>query len=177
MEDPTQQMSRHLYDAVVRRDKGEIIPGLAAEWTNTDPLTWTFTIRSDAMFTNGDPVTAADVKASLERIRKLDGPIAPLFGPVDTIEAPDATTLVVRTKTPLGDMLNNMSLTYVVPASLADTPDFFLNPVGSGPFKVRTFTSGQSIVIEKNAEYWGGPPTLDSITFQEIPDVPVESQR
>jgi peptide/nickel transport system substrate-binding protein len=171
MEDPTQQMSRHLYDAVVRRDKGEIVPGLATDWTNTDPLTWTFKIRSDAKFTNGDPVTAADVKASLERIRKLDGPIAPLFGPVDTIEAPNATTLVVKTKTPLGDMLNDLSLTYVLPASLADTKDFFLHPIGSGPFKVRTYTPGQSIVIEKNADYWGGPPTLDSITFQEIPDV------
>jgi peptide/nickel transport system substrate-binding protein len=171
MEDPTQQLDKHLFDAVVRREGGEIVPHLASEWSNPDPLTWTFTIRPDATFTNGQPVTAGDVKASLERVVRLEGPIAPLWAALDTVEAPDDQTLVVTTTTPLGDMLNNMSLLYVVPADLADTPDFFLNPIGSGPFKLRSYTPGQSIVVEKNADYWGGAPTLDSITFLEIPEV------
>ena len=171
LEDPTQQLDRHLFDSVVGREKGQIIPKIATEWSNADPLTWTFKIRSDVKYTNGETLTAADVKASLERVVKLEGPLAPLWSALDTVDAPDATTLTVKTKTPLGDMLNNMSLLYVVPASLADTADFFLNPIGSGPFKVRTYTPGQSIIIEKNADYWGGAPALDSITFQEVPDV------
>src|SRR5437867_12529894 len=59
LEDPTQQLDRHLFDAVVARENGQIVPRLATSWTTPDPNTWEFTLRSDVKFSNGDPLTAA----------------------------------------------------------------------------------------------------------------------
>jgi peptide/nickel transport system substrate-binding protein len=64
-----------------------------------------------------------------------------------------------------------MSLLSVTPASLSDTADFFLKPVGSGPFMVDSFTPSESLTLVKNPDYWGGAPTLDRIVFRDIPEV------
>ena len=171
LEDPTQELDQHIFDAVVVRDNGNIEPHLATSWTNPTPDTWDFTIRSGVKFTNGTPLTAADIKWSLQELIKENGPLAPLWSALSTVEAPSATSLVITTTTPVGDMLNNISLLYVVPMNLAGNANFYLHPIGSGPFIVGSFTPNQSIVIVKNPHYWGGAPKLDQITFANITDV------
>jgi peptide/nickel transport system substrate-binding protein len=171
LEDPTQELDQHIFDAVVVRDNGNIEPHLATSWTNPTPDTWDFTIRSGVKFTNGTPLTAADIQWSLQELIKENGPLAPLWSALSTVEAPSATSLVITTTTPVGDMLNNISLLYVVPMNLAGNANFYLHPIGSGPFIVKSFTPNQSIVIVKNPHYWGGAPKLDQITFANITDV------
>ena len=171
VEDPTTMVAGHIFDTVVAHHGTGYQPALATAWSNTDPLTWSFTIRSGVTFTDGESLTAADIKASIERIVRINGPLAPLWSALDTVEAPNATTLVVKTKTPFGGMLTNMSLLYVVPSAHADDANFFQHPVGSGPFKVDTFSPGDRLVLVANPNYWGGAPKLTKLTFLEIPDV------
>lgn len=171
VEDPTTMVAGHVFDTVVADDAGAYVPALATEWTNPDDTTWSFKIRSDVTFTDGTPLTSADIKASIERVIRLDGPLAPLWASLDSVEAPDATTLVVKTTAPFGGMLTNMSLLYVVPAARADEKDFFLKPIGSGPFVVESFNPGENLVLAKNGAYWGGAPKLDQIEFRQIPEV------
>jgi len=170
-EDPTTLVASHIFDTAVTHVGDTYEPALATAWSSPDDTTWQFTIRDDVKFSNGQPLTSADVKASIDRIIRLDGPLAPLWSAVASVEAPDATTLVLKTTTPFGGMLTNMSLLYVVPADLADTDGFFQKPIGSGPFTVESFDPGERLVLAGNPDYWGSAPALSQLIITEIPDV------
>ena len=71
------------------RNGGEPAPSLATSWRQPDDKTWEFTLREDVTFHDGSKLASADVKASLERLAKSDGPQKPLWASIDTIEAPD----------------------------------------------------------------------------------------
>jgi peptide/nickel transport system substrate-binding protein len=171
VEDPTTIAANHIFDTVVKHEGDGYAPSLASAWTATDDLTWTFTIRDDVTFSDGTPLTAADVKASIERVAALEGPLAPLWATLATVEAPDATTLVVTTSEPFGGMLTNMSLLYVTPAAQTANDGFFLAPIGSGPFTVAAFEPGESLTLAARPDYWGGAPTIGSLVFKQIPEV------
>lgn len=171
VEDPTTIAANHIFDTVVKHEGDGYVPSLASEWTTTDDLTWTFTIRDDVTFSDGTPLTAADVKASIERVVALEGPLAPLWATLATVEAPDPTTLVVTTSEPFGGMLTNMSLLYVTPAAQTANDGFFLAPIGSGPFTVAAFEPGESLTLAARPDHWGGAPTIGSLVFKQIPEV------
>ena len=73
VEDVSHTVLQHVMETLVRRDaaSGNLVPGLATEWKNPDPTTWSFTLRTDARFHDGSKVTSADVKGSLERVIAL----------------------------------------------------------------------------------------------------------
>src|SRR5690242_16338265 len=79
---------QHIFDTLVKRDpkSGEITPSLATGWTNPDPTTWIFTLRQGVKFHDGNPLTSADVKATVERVVAQKGPVAPLWAQLDTVE-------------------------------------------------------------------------------------------
>jgi peptide/nickel transport system substrate-binding protein len=171
VEDPTTIAANHIFDTVVKHEGDGYVPALATEWSATDDLTWSFTIRSDATFSDGSPVTAGDIKASIERVVALEGPLAPLWSSLASVEAPDDTTLVITTATPFGGMLTNLSLLYVTPASLTGEDGFFLAPIGSGPFTVASFEPGERLTLAARPDHWGGAPSIDELVFREIPEV------
>src|SRR5690606_19902964 len=80
-------------------------------------------------------------------------------------------TVVFTTDSPLGTFLSNLALLFIAPAASMDDPDFFLKPVGSGPFVVESFTPGDRIVLAKNEDYWGTPAKVDTLVIREIPEV------
>ena len=76
-------------------------PLLATSWTKSaDAKTWTFTIRQGVKFHDGTPMTAAAVKAAIDRTIKLNQGAAYIWGAVKSIDAPDATTVVFHLKYP-----------------------------------------------------------------------------
>jgi len=79
LEGPTLTIGKQIFDQLVARDAatGEFKPSLATKWATPDPQTWTFTLRTDAKFHDGSPVTSKDVKATLMRIMDKKGPIQP----------------------------------------------------------------------------------------------------
>jgi peptide/nickel transport system substrate-binding protein len=116
-------------------------------------------------------VTAQDVKASLERLVALKGPFAPLWAALDTVEAVDDRTVNIKTKSPLGTMLPNLSLLSIVPAGKADQEGFFNQPIGSGPFRVVSYKPDNELVLEANEDYWGTKPGVKTLRFRDIPEV------
>ncbi|MGA9746694.1 MAG: ABC transporter substrate-binding protein, partial [Nocardioides sp.] len=156
-------------------------PGLAEEWeTSEDGLVWTFTIREGVTWSDGEPLTAADIAYTYNRI--LDGgPEAASWGSyltsVTTIEAPDDTTVVmtldkVNAVLPLlpipivpehvwSDVSEKDIKSYSAEAS-ADSPT-----VGSGPFRfVEGTAGGATYRFEANPDYWKGAPHIDSVVFR-----------
>ncbi len=139
----------------------------------SDQLTWTFTLRPDIKFSDGRPLEAADVQFTLERSAK--GPNGYILASVDSIDAPDASTVVIHTKHPWGPLLGDLSLysTGILPKDLggASASDFFQHPVGTGPFMFDSWAKGQQLKLVKNPHYWQpGKPLLDSVTFTVVPD-------
>jgi peptide/nickel transport system substrate-binding protein len=153
-------------------------PGVADEWSSSaDGLTWTFHIRDNARFSNGEPVTAEDVQFSLERFADptISVNIPSLGVGVESVDIIDDQTVQVNLDRPVGAFLENIS---VFPASiinkaavLAEGDDHWMNPLGTGPFKVKEWVPGSHITLERNEYYWEeGKPYLDEIRFDYIAD-------
>jgi len=166
----------------------ELVPDLAESYSvSDDGLTYTFKLRHGVKFHNGREMTAADVKYSLERTCNpaTQSPGAGYYGALEGfddfqagkakelsgVQTPDDYTVSIKLSRPDSTLLHLMALnfSFVVPKEVveAEGPDFGHKPVGTGAFKVTEWTSGQSIVLERNKDYYKqGEPHLDKITFQ-----------
>lgn len=162
---------QHVFDTLVVRDGDEILPSLATEWDTPDDNTWVFQLREDVEFHDGTPLTAADVVASFDRIVREEGPLAPLWGSVESAEATGDHEVTFRTSEPFGTMLSNLTLLFVGPEDGIDEDGFWDAPVGTGAFEVEEFARDERIVLTANESYFGGRPSLDGVEFIEIPEV------
>jgi len=172
-EESVRIVAAHIFDTLVVRNTRTrgFTPGLATKWETPDPNTWVFTLRSGVKFHDGTPLTSRDVKASVDRMIAQPGPLAPLWTAVAGTDAPSDTTVRIRTKTPLGTMPANLSLTSILPADKMNTAGFFNKPIGSGPFSVSSYRPQGDLVLAANTAYWGTPPGVKTLTFRDIPEV------
>jgi peptide/nickel transport system substrate-binding protein len=167
-----------MYDQLITYSPKDMSPqpGLASSWkTSEDGLTWTFTIRDDVKWSDGKPLTSADVAFTLNRI--LDGgPEAATWGSyltsVDSVTAPDPTTVVMKLSKP-NAVLPLLPMP-IVPEHIwknisEEEVKSYANEgevVGSGPFRYVSGTAGGSTYkFEVNPNYWGEQPKIDEINF------------
>lgn len=141
-----------------------------------DNVTYTFKLR-DAKFHNGDPVTADDVKFSIERIQdpKTGATFIKLFEVIESVKAVDAKTVEIRLKSPTAPFIDYLALpeSAVVSKKWAEQQQGKLseNPMGAGPYKFVEYKKGQRIVIEKSSSFYkSGIPKTDRIEFQFLAD-------
>ncbi len=166
-----------LHDALVKPMPGQPkAPGLAETWSvSKDGLVYEFVLRKGALFHNGDPVTADDVKFSLERYR---GTAAKLLKErVAGVDTPDATHVRIRLKRPWPDFLtfytNATGAGWIVPRKYVERvgdEGFKKAPVGAGPYKFVSFTPGVELVLEAFEQYWRKPPSVKRLVLRVIPD-------
>ncbi|MFC8801474.1 ABC transporter substrate-binding protein [Promicromonospora sp. NPDC057138] len=170
MDAGTQLAARALFSQlVISTGPDEFTGELATEWEpNEDTSQWTFTLRDGVEFSDGSPVDADAVVASFERVLDLNGPLAGNF--VDyKAEATDDSTVVFDAGKPDAAFVAKISSFFVTPAGVDEA--FFQDPVGSGPFVLDSFTPGQELTMTPNPTYWDGPPELQELVFQSIPEV------
>ena len=155
--------------------EGEIEPWLASDYSaSEDGLVWTFTLREGVTFSDGSPLTPADVVYSLERHLEIGGPL-PLGAPVTSVEAQGEDTVVITLSapyTPFAAELAGFS-NGILPADLGgiDEETFFKDPVGTGPFVVDEWTEGGDISFTANESYWQeGKPYLDEVVYRLVQD-------
>jgi peptide/nickel transport system substrate-binding protein len=164
----------NLYDALVySNSEKEIIPWLATEWeTSEDGLKWTFKLRPDVKFHNGDPVTASDVVYSLERLLTLGtGPAFVFAGRVDKAEVVDDSTVVFTLAQPFGPFLAALQKLYIVNSNelkanyvsgeYGDEQDYgsdylLTHDAGSGPYTVTELIAQEYVTAVKFEDYWNG---------------------
>lgn len=163
-----------LYEPLVELDRdGHLVNGLAESFEpNAAATEWTIRLRKGVTFHDGRPVTAKDLAANFQRIAN---PKAPLSGAsslqsVDlaNLKVMDDLTLRVPMTGPFAALPECMSSSYnfgVVPADYDPK-----KPVGTGPFKLDSFTPGQQSVFSRYDGYWkSGQPYLDSVTLIDFP--------
>src|ERR1700730_10591351 len=149
---------------------------LAESWSvSKDGLTYEFVLRKNALFHNGDPVTADDVKFSLERYRATASKL--LKERVTAVETPDPTHVRIRLKQPWRDFLtfytNATGAGWIVPRKYVEKvgdEGFKKAPVGAGPYKFVSFTPGVELVLEAFDQYWRKPPSVKRLVFKVIHD-------
>jgi len=163
---------------VNRADGSGVDPLLATGWTTSDDgLTWTFDIRQGVTFHDGSPLTAADVAWSLDfdRTESDTNQWWSIFSPIDSVTAPDDTTVEVVLSQPFPQLPAYLALfaAAVYPEDFADHDEAYMreHPIGTGPFMFREWVKGSSLSIAKYPGYWDPQfPYLDSVTFNVVPD-------
>ncbi len=170
--------SFNIFDNLVsRHPDGKLYPGLATEWKLQGQTTWTFKLRPGVKWHNGDPLTAADAKFSLERTWDPNAKtmVATTLTTIDRIEAPDPHTLVVHTKKP--DPLLPARLAFyggqIVPQKYLQAVGadaFNAKPVGTGPVRFVSWTKDDKLVLEANPDYWGGKTDMDRLVVRPVPE-------
>ncbi len=161
-----------IYDTLIRPDKtGKgLEPGLAESWTvSPDGMTLNFKLR-EAKFSDGTPVTAADVKFSIERAASEESGWARFYKPITTIEIISDREVTMKLSEPFTPAFNNLALfaAAILPKAQVEAKGaaFFDAPVGSGPFMLKAWTRGSAVELTKNPNYWqAGKPAVDEASL------------
>jgi peptide/nickel transport system substrate-binding protein len=183
-------IGRAMYEFLTTYDPKDEHPvgGLAQSWTHSpDGKTWTYTIRSGAKWSDGQPITAQDAAFTYnlmmtnEDAAKANGNFVANF---QSVTAPDDHTLVITTKQPQATMLA-LDVPIVpkhVWQNVKDVGKYTNLPtpghpvVGSGPFVLTDFREGQYVKLAANKNYWRGAPKIDELDFIHFDDTNAEVQ-
>lgn len=155
-------------------------PLLASSWTvSEDGKLYTFKLRENVKWHDGQPFTSADVKFTFdEALSKYHPRAASMIKRLALkVEAVDATTVTFELNQSYAPFLRQLTVmdAPIIPAHVYKDTDFKnnpanQNPVGTGPFKLAEWNRGLSITLERNPDYWQAPkPYLDRIVYQIIP--------
>ncbi len=165
----------NLFEGLVRIDReARVQPLLARSWeVSPDGLAYTFRLRDGVTFHDGSAFDSADVKFAFDRARAPNSTNAQkqIFAPIEAIETPDAGTVVIRLKQPSGNFLYHLGWGDAVIVAPETAENNRAHPVGTGPFRFKTWARGDRVELERYAGYWQKDRTrLDSVTFRFISD-------
>jgi ABC-type transport system substrate-binding protein len=152
-------------------DDGGILPEIAERWDESaDGRTYTFYIRRGIRFHDGQPLTADDVRTTFARIAESSN--SEVGRRVASVQAPDPATVVITLETPWAAFIPTLGWygTSILPAHIYANRAWRGNPanmrpIGSGPFKFKSWDPGHRIVLEKNADYFGQGPYVDELEY------------
>ncbi|MCH5644767.1 MULTISPECIES: ABC transporter substrate-binding protein [unclassified Gordonia (in: high G+C Gram-positive bacteria)] len=161
----------NITEPLIERDpnSGTLLPKLASSWKQVEPNVWRFTMVDGVKFSNGAPFTAEDAAFSIKRT--FNGAIGcDVNGYVfdDSkieVTTPDAKTVELRTEAPDPILPLRVSFIEMVPRT-TDAGDKVREPVGTGPYMVDFWDSGQRIVLKANPNYHGQAPQYTRAVYQ-----------
>ncbi|MBI3732081.1 MAG: ABC transporter substrate-binding protein [Chloroflexi bacterium] len=182
-DNPALFISVNVYDTLLRttKDGTGVEAALATKWeTSADGLTWTFTLRDGLKFSDGTPLKASDVKASLDMCRGGEkSSWKDSYKAIKEVQAPDDKTVKIILSEPHAPLLSELAMfsAAILPADMAKATDAkdYNNDLawktkGSGPYYADGWKKGDPIILKRNPNYWKGTPALDEVRIEYIPD-------
>ncbi len=164
----------NIFEGLTRiTQSGDVAPALADSWDiSSDGLIYRFDLRRDVRFHDGTEFDANDVKFSLDRALAPDSTNAQkaLLSPISSVEVNSPYSVTLTLDHPSSTLLYFLGwgdAVIVAPESAANNAS---SPIGTGPFRFSNWRRGDSIRLERNPEYWGPVPQLDSVVFKFIGD-------
>ncbi|MGN6380180.1 MAG: ABC transporter substrate-binding protein, partial [Gaiellales bacterium] len=167
-----EQIYQMLY-TVSPNGKG-VVPQLATSYTlSPDKKTYTFTLRKGVKFSNGKPMTSADVVFSIDQARKASQGWGYIDGAIASVTADGPDKVIIKTKYPWAPLLADIALfsNGIVPNNYGGESKaaFYQHPIGTGPFKWDYWHKGSALKLVKNPLYWEkGKPYLNSVTWTYV---------
>ena len=167
-----------LFDSLVKLDQnGEPVASLAESWSyDAQTMTYTFRLRSDVKWHDGEAFTAEDVKFTIEAIMNPDNGSEnyPNYIEVGQIKVLSDTEIAFVLTEPNFAFLDYMTMSILPKHKLEGEDlwesDYFKNPIGTGPYKLESWDVGQAITMVKNEEYFAGAAKIDTIIFKIVTD-------
>jgi peptide/nickel transport system substrate-binding protein len=181
----------NVFDGLMRLNNNlEYEPELATSWDiSEDGLTYTFNLRHNVRWHDGEPFTSADVKFSFEEALSTLHPRGKIpFSQIESIDTPDDYTVIFHLKEPTSGFMYqaNAPETLIIPKHIYENEDIVEGPhatcqelpIGTGPFKATEYIQGSSFTVVRNDDWWGtegnywgvGQPYLDKIVYVFVPD-------
>ncbi|MEL6599791.1 MAG: ABC transporter substrate-binding protein [Pseudomonadota bacterium] len=152
---------------------GSILPALARTWyVSDDGLEYTFLLKDGVTFHDGSTFDGEDVKFSLDRARGEDSTNAQkaLFAGITDVTVLGPLVVRITLESPNGNLPFNLAWGDAVIVAPESAETNVSAPVGTGPFTFGRWVKGDSVVLERNPDYWGTPAQLESATFKFISD-------
>lgn len=195
--DTCQIVLTSIYDPLttLAPDNKTIAPRLAKSWeVNADQTVFTFHIDPAAVFADGSPVEAKDVKWSFDRLKNIKGNPSFFMDGVKSVEVTDPKTVVVTLAGPNSEFLNKLSagFTGIINSDVAiaqgatadanadksDTAEawFLAHSAGSGPFTLASYNPDEELRLTRNAAYWGKKPAFAEVVFRQTKDSVAQAQ-
>jgi peptide/nickel transport system substrate-binding protein len=171
----SERIDELLFDSLVRKDEHfDLHPWVAESWQIPDPLTYVFQLRSGIRFHDGTPLTAKDVKWSIDSMTNgtvISSKTATTsYQHIANIEAKDDRTVIFHMKEPDSGLLWNLSDGAMGIVPYGSDSRFNLHPIGSGPFKFVKNEQDNEVVVVRNDDYWAEKPKVERVRFAVVPD-------
>lgn len=167
----TEAFNGNVYEGLFRlADSGAVEKLLATDYSvSDDGLTYTFQLRRDVKFHSGDPLTAQDVKYSIERVMAPDSKSSrkSSLNPIAGIQTPDEHTVVVKLSSRSVSLPYNLSYVWIVNDS---AKNLTTSEDGTGPYRLDQWRRGSTLSLVRNDEYWGEAPTNKEVVFHYFTD-------
>jgi ABC-type transport system substrate-binding protein len=177
---PSQIVISHLFSRLVSWDGPgfkEIVPDLAESWSvSPDGKLWTFKLRQGVKFHDGTPFDAAAVKFNLDRLRsaELGSPNRAYYAAVEAVEAPSPDVVTIATKEPsptLLEILTEEWSSISSPTAIKKSGRAYgRNPVGTGPYKFKSWVPNERAELERNPDYFGKAGKTEQLVFRPVPE-------
>jgi peptide/nickel transport system substrate-binding protein len=172
-----------IYETLLEIDPktGELKPKLAESFQAKSPTVWEIKLRKDVKFHDGTPMTAQDVKFTIERIltKDLASPHYSQLTSISEVRAVDDHTVEIETKKPDPVLMRRMQpiggsgRVFIVSKAYYEkhSPEELTNkPMGTGPYKLGNWQKGTSLSLVRNETYWGEAPDVEEGVYTFIPE-------
>lgn len=167
----TEEIMMNVFEGLVMPDvDGGLVPAVAKDYKiSEDGLTYTFTIRDNIKFHNGNPLDVKDVEFSLRKMsgREGDTPAQAMFKNIKDIKITGEHEVTVELSQPDSAFIYSMTEA-IVPDENKDSLE--KNPIGTGAFKVASYDKEQKITLTKNDDYWGEKAKVDDVEIFVTPN-------
>lgn len=165
-----------IFDSLLERDETGLIPWLAEDWTVLDNgKIYEFTIREKVKWQDGTPLTAADVKFSLEYASEHPMTWSYIYKKIKSVEIKEENTVRVTVSEPGAPMLYNIGRTRILPEHIwkdVDRPKEFVSPeavIGSGPYRLVDYSKSQGTYrFEAFKDFWGPDQRVEAIEYVPV---------
>lgn len=165
----------HLYNGLLKTDeKGKVIPDLAESYKQISPTEWEFTLKKGVTFQDGTPLTADDVKYTIDTIAdpsknfKLKADFSFMKA-----EVKDPEHVIIRTDMPYASFPLRLTYVKIIPKAYVEKvgdAEFAKKPIGTGPYQFVEWDKGDRLVMKAYDQYFEGAPKVKKVVFRVIPE-------